>query len=80
MWHKRWDSCVTSLPLEDDRIVGVQFLASPGQFVSFFQVYLPCSYHSIIDIFRNNIQTVRHLAFVRGELNCDISGRFLCTI
>ena len=48
MWHKRWDSCVTPLPLDDDRIVGVHPLAN---MCSFFQLYLPCSNHSI-DIFR----------------------------
>lgn len=60
MWHKRLSHFITSLTIDDDRIVGVQVQLSPGVFVFIFQIYLPCSNHSV-EIYTHYIETLYDL-------------------
>ena len=47
MWHKRLSHFITYLSIDDDRIVGIQLQIAPSVHASIFQVYLPCSNHSV---------------------------------
>ena len=47
MWHKRLNNVVTPICIDDDRIVAVQVQISDAQYLYFFQVYLPCTNHSV---------------------------------
>ena len=60
MWHKRYDSCIVPLQIESDRVCGIQFQTSPGEYWFIFQVYLPCSNHSVYD-YRAHIDTLYDL-------------------
>ena len=55
LWHIKYDSCVTLLCIDDDRILGVQIEMSESSYIYLFQVYLPCSNHSI-QIYREYIE------------------------
>lgn len=48
MWHKRLSPFVVPLDVDDERIVGIQVQAN-RHYLYIFQVYLPCSNHSIRD-------------------------------
>jgi len=47
MWHKRLSHFITPLSIDDDIIVGVQLQIAPFVHAFIFQVYLPCSNHSV---------------------------------
>jgi hypothetical protein len=46
-YHAKYTQCITHLDIDDDRLIGIQFQISKSIFIFFFQVYLPCSNHSI---------------------------------
>ena len=66
MWHKRLDKFVLPLSIDDDRIIGIKFEFSRDNCIYFFQVYLPCSNHSI-EIFRDYIDRLQHLLHLYSE-------------
>ena len=47
MWHTRLSHFITPLSIDDDIIVGVQLQIAPFVHAFIFQVYLPCSNHSV---------------------------------
>jgi exonuclease III len=47
LWHVNIDRYVSVLPIDNDRILGIQLSLGPGAFVYIFQVYLPCSNHTV---------------------------------
>jgi len=62
MWRKKYDNLITPLNIDDDRIVGIQLQVSPGQYMFFFQVYLPCSNYSI-DMYNDYMYKLYDLFF-----------------
>ena len=47
LWHRALNSSVTPLDIDSDRICGIQYRLSKNSFFYIFQVYAPCSSHSI---------------------------------
>lgn len=71
LWHKRLDMRVTPLPLDDDRIIGIQVQIQPDLYMFVFQLYLPCSNHSI-ESFRRYIDKLYNLWFMYRESGIPI--------
>ncbi len=46
LWHAKYDRLVSVIPIDDDRVVGIQFNLGGGDFLFIFQVYLPCINHT----------------------------------
>ncbi len=46
-WHVRIDAQITPIPIDDDKMIGIRYEALRGVYVYIFQVYVPCSNHSI---------------------------------
>ena len=81
-WHKRLDCYVSPLLIEEDRIVGVQLELFPYEYIFIFQVYLPCSNHSITD-YRESIEklnnylsfySVRGTVIIMGDFNANLNS------
>ena len=70
LWHKRFDNFVSPIFLDDDRILGIQIMLSQTNIVFIFQVYLPCTNHSLsvykeyIEFLDNIINTYRQMGTV----------------
>ncbi|WAR26167.1 hypothetical protein MAR_011871 [Mya arenaria] len=60
LWHRQLDHLVSPLPIDDDRLIGVQLQLSPLQYMYFIQVFLPCSNHTSL-IFRDYIDKLYDL-------------------
>ena len=39
LWHKKLDHLMSPLPIDDDRLIGLQLQLSPSQYMYFIQVY-----------------------------------------
>ena len=80
LWHDKINKCVTPIELDDDRIVGIQVMLDTDNFMYFFQVYLPCSNHSIYKYREyiekleniNSIYSQKGVVCFMGDMNCDI--------
>jgi hypothetical protein len=66
---------VVPLVIDSDRIVGIQFEYSPGQYIFIFQVYLPCSKHSI-ENYRLCIDKMFELFYLYVEKGETVMGDF----
>ncbi|MCU7811905.1 MAG: hypothetical protein KZQ77_11825 [Candidatus Thiodiazotropha sp. (ex Notomyrtea botanica)] len=83
MWHKDYDSYVTPLEIYDDRIVGIQIELSELCFIYMFQVYLPCSNHSIqsykryLEKMDNILSTYSDMGMIilLGDFNANILSK-----
>ncbi|WAR16321.1 LOW QUALITY PROTEIN: hypothetical protein MAR_030915 [Mya arenaria] len=77
LWHKQLDHVVSSLSIDDDRLIGVQHQQSPLQYMYFIQVYLPCSNHTslilrdYIDKFYSQWGTVVFLGDFNAKYTAD---------
>ena len=71
LWHKRLDNMITPLPIEDDHIIGIQFQVHPQLYVFIFQVYLPCTNHSI-SVFTEYIDKLYNLWYMYSEIGVPI--------
>ncbi|MES9879758.1 MAG: reverse transcriptase family protein [Sedimenticola sp.] len=60
LWHTRHSNKVTPLSIDDDRIVGIHFHVSTSMHLYIFQVYLPCSNHSI-QYYREYIEKLENI-------------------
>ena len=84
-WNRKYDSCVTPLCIDDDRILGVKIEMSESSYIYLFQDYLPYSNHSS---FNSNLYTeyIEKLAdilslysekvmvIVMGDFNANLSS------
>ena len=57
LWHKRFDNAIKH---DDGRIVGIQIQIGLNQYMFIFQIYLPCTKHSL-NSFVNYINTLYDL-------------------
>ncbi len=81
MWQNKYDYCITPVDIDDDNIAGIQMQISANDYMYMFQVYLPCSNHSI-DIFADYIWRLYDIynkyadngtVVFMGDFNADIS-------
>lgn len=80
LWHKRHDHNISPLNLEDDRIIGVKYICNSECAFYFFQMYLPCSNHSMaayteyIDRLRNilYLYSERGIVVLLGDMNANL--------
>ena len=80
LWRKDIDNNVSPLMCDDDRIIGLQYQLLPSNYVFIFQLYLPCSNHSI-DSFRNYIHRLYELWYSYSDLGTVIfMGDFNCSL
>ena len=63
MWHKRLTDRVQPLDIDDHRVIGIKLQLSPNNVMFIFQVYMPCTNHSL-DTFK------RHLNMLYDLYNC----------
>ncbi len=85
LWHIMYDKYISPLTIDDDRIVGIQIQIYPGLHMFIFQVYLPCTNHSI-DYFKGcidklydlwNIYSESGITLFMGDFKCSCNGN--CT-
>ncbi len=50
MWKVDLDQYVVPIPMDDDRIICLQFEVTRGVYMYIFQIYLPCTNHSMDSI------------------------------
>ncbi|WAR26627.1 LOW QUALITY PROTEIN: hypothetical protein MAR_012331 [Mya arenaria] len=53
-YGKKYNDKIVPLNIDSDRLVGIQLQLSPNEYMFFFQLYLPCSNHSI-SLYRDHI-------------------------
>ena len=66
LWHKKYDKCVIPLSLDDDRVIGIKFEIDRDNSIFFFQVYLPCTNHSI-DKFKEYLDRLQNILSLYSE-------------
>ncbi|XP_053383874.1 uncharacterized protein LOC128550036 [Mercenaria mercenaria] len=94
LWKKQYSEIISRLTLDnEDRIIGIQVKTNPNNFLFVFQVYPPCSNHSI-DLYRDYIDKIEDLlsmyaekgtVILVGDFNSDISesssrSKYLCSL
>lgn len=47
LWNRKYDNYIVPLSIDSDFVVGIQLQLSPQYYVYIFQVYLPCTNHSV---------------------------------
>ena len=80
LWHKKLDNKVTPLPIEEDRIIGVQIEIFPAEYIFVLQVYFPCSnysiaeYRDVLDRLDNyiNFYAERGTVIIMGDFNTNL--------
>lgn len=93
LWNKRLSNVISPVPIDDDRIIGLQINLGMHNLIFVFQVYLPCSNHSInsykgyIDKIENILSTYyqKGVVIVMGDINSELSlsrtrGKYLCSM
>ena len=82
LWHKKCDNKITVLPIESDRIIGVQYEMSSNCFLYIIQVYLPSKNHSIFN-YREQIEILSDIVslysnkgqvVLMGDINANLSS------
>ncbi|MCG8048788.1 MAG: reverse transcriptase family protein [Candidatus Thiodiazotropha taylori] len=66
LWHRRFDSFMYPLSLDDDRIIGVKLEMGTGLCIYFFQVYLPCANHPI-EVFKEYFERLQNILYLYAE-------------
>ena len=83
LWHRALNNNVTPLDIDSDRICGIQYRLSKNSFFYIFQVYAPCSSHSI-HVYREFIDDLNAvismycqngLVMVLGDFNAHLQGK-----
>ena len=64
MWKKSLSSRVSTLTLNCNSIIGVQFMYSPGCYYYIFQVYMPCKNHPIREYKRSLAEIENTLIYI----------------
>lgn len=80
LWNRKYDNRVSTLTIDDDRIVGIQFEANQNDYLFILQVYLPCSnysnatYMDYLDKLDNliNIYSEKGTVFIMGDFNANL--------
>lgn len=80
LWHKKHDNNIAPLSFDDDRIIGVKYTCNLTCDFYFFQLYLPCSNHTLeiyteyIDRMRNilNLYSDRGIVVLMGDMNVNL--------
>ena len=81
LWNNKYSNNISVLPIDDDRIVGIQFECSKNCFLYIFQVYFPSSNHSFskfieyVEKLNDIIQSYRDkgIIVVMGDLNAHLN-------
>ena len=66
LWHKKHSKKVFPLSTDDDRILGIRYELTPTECAFFFQVYLPCSNHSIA-VFRDYMDRLYNIIQIYSD-------------
>ena len=66
LWHKKYDNYVIPLSLDDDRVIGIKFEINRDNSIFLFQVYLPCTNHSI-DMFKGYLDRLQNILSLYSE-------------
>jgi hypothetical protein len=82
MWKKQYTNNVVCLPLEDDRLIGIQIHLQDHSFIFFIQVYLPSRnngierYNEYIDILCDVIYRYSNKGkvIIMGDFNAHLQG------
>lgn len=86
LWHTRHSNKVTPLSIDDDRIVGIHYHVSTLMHLYIFQVYLPCSNHSI-QYYREYIEKLENIislysgkgmVVIIGDINAHLKSAHFC--
>ena len=81
LWNNKYTNKISTLPIDDDRIVGIQFECSKNCFIYFFQVYFPSSNHSLfkfleyVEKLTDLIHSYRDrgIVVVMGDINAHLN-------
>ena len=85
MWHRKLSKHITPITYDDDRIIGIRYEINSDACLYIFQIYLPCSNHSVpifqdyIDQLNNilNLYSGKGVVIIMGDLNANIlSNKF----
>lgn len=60
LWNKRFDGMVSCLPIDSDRIIGIQIELCKNYFLYLFQMYLP-SKNNRVDVFNDCLESLNAL-------------------
>ena len=85
MWHRKFNSMISPMTIDCDRIIGIQLQLSENSTLYIIQVYLPCSNHSIqtyrehINILNDIISacSIRGRVVVIGDYNAHLQSVYL---
>ena len=66
LWHKKYDNYVIPLSLDDNRVIGIKFELNRDNSIFLFQVYLPCTNHSI-DMFKEYLDRLQNILSLYSE-------------
>ena len=77
MWHKKHNQNIAPLDIDDDRIIGIKYNCGVNSAIYLFQMYLPCSNHTLtafteyVDKMRNilNLYSEKGIVDLMGDLN-----------
>ena len=85
MWHRKFNSMISPMTIDCDRITGIQLQLSENNTLYIIQVYLPCSNHSI-QTYREHINSlhdvisacsIRGMVIVVGDYNTHLQCVYL---
>ena len=85
LWHRKHSKHITPITYDDDRIIGIRYEINSDACLYIFQIYLPCSNHSVpifqdyIDRLNNilNLYSGKGVVIIMGDLNANIlSNKF----
>ena len=83
LWRKQLDQHITCLDVDDDRIIGIEYKVNTELSMYIFQVYFPCSTHSvniyreyvdkIVDLY--NLYSNSGIVIFMGDFNGHLNSR-----
>ena len=79
LWHKKHNQNIAPLDIDDDRIIGIKYNCGVNSAIYLFQMYLPCSNHSLtayteyLDKMRNilNLYSEKGIVVLMGDMNVN---------
>ena len=83
LWNRKFHKYITTLDINSDRIIGIQFKYSQNCYMYLLQVYMPSRNHAL-DVYRNMIEELDNIlsmymdkgtVIIMGDMNAQISPR-----
>ena len=79
LWHKKHNQNIAPLDIDDDRIIGIKYNCWVNSAIYLFQMYLPCSNHTLtafteyVDKMRNilNLYSEKGIVVLMGDMNVN---------